>query len=719
MTFNLGFSNSGTVDIQSGTLVLALPGTHTGRFTVASTATLQIGSFFIANPPFEFSTSSSITGAGNVTFNSYTAVVNGTFAITGTTTFRGGNGGVHLSAGYSISNSPLMILAGPVNFNSGRMLFPSTLGLHGSGRLGGPDSMTVTGEVTLSTGVIESHGVIHAGRGFTLVAPGDVTMLSGTLNNAGHAILTGGLRLLSNAVLNNLEGGTIQYFLAGVLGQPGNSGTFNNYGLFKSGGFMGITARCNNYGEMEIQDGILFLSEGGAHSGSFRVGPGATLRFDSGFFGARHTFQESSQITGDGNVGFGTSTDVRGSIAVAGNVSVVAGTNNFLGAFTNGGGIAISGGLATFDTGAPIFANGLTVSGGILDGIDPITVGGLMTLSGGTLSGSGAINANGGLTIGGTTLLLDGRTLHNRGVADWNGGFIFTGGGSVISNAASGIFNVNFDGQTFAGFGGSRRFINAGVLRKSGGSGTAVISDAFYNSGTVESLSGDLAFGNLFTQTSGSTLLNGGNLSASGPLQIMGGVLAGNGSVSATVVNSGRIAPGSSASLLRILGDYTQTSSGHLDLELGNSTPGIGFDQLQVQGTASLAGTLNVSSIGGFHPSIGDTFRVLTFASRTGDFSVFSDSTGSDLHRIYDGNGLTLAASNSSPVLVISHQAGAASATQPSEIVLRWPENTSGYLLQSATNIPSTTWVTIPSTGTNRVVVPTTALQRFFRLIKP
>lgn len=117
---------------------------------------------------------------------------------------------------------------------------------------------------------------------------------------------------------------------------------------------MGVAAPCNNYGEMDIQGGTLFLSEGGTHSGSFRVGVGATLRFDPGFFGAQHTLLEGSQVTGDGNVGFGTSTDVKGSIAVGGAVSIVAGTNNFTGAFTNGGSITISGGLATFNTGEPI-----------------------------------------------------------------------------------------------------------------------------------------------------------------------------------------------------------------------------------------------------------------------------------------------------------------------------------------------------------------------------
>jgi hypothetical protein len=193
---------------------------------------------------------------------SYVAIVNGTFYITGTTTFAVGVE-VTLSTGYSISNSPLMILAGTVNFNSGRMLFPSTLVLQG-GRLAGADSMTVTGEVTLRFGIIQSSGVINAGSGFTIPpspypSDGDVEMFSGTLNNAGLAVLSGELLLGSNSVLNNLQGGTIQCFgTTGALrpSRFGDAGAFNNYGLFlKTGGYFEIYVPCNNYGEMDIQEG--------------------------------------------------------------------------------------------------------------------------------------------------------------------------------------------------------------------------------------------------------------------------------------------------------------------------------------------------------------------------------------------------------------------------------------------------------------------------------
>ena len=36
---------------------------------------------------------------------------------------------------------------------------------------------------------------------------------------------------------------------------------------------------------------------------------------------------------------------------------------------------------------------------------------------------------------------------------------------------------------------------------------------------------------------------------------------------------------------------------------------------------AALDGTIGVSLLGGFHPALGDTFPIMTFASETGDFS--------------------------------------------------------------------------------------------------
>ena len=89
----------------------------------------------------------------------------------------------------------------------------------------------------------------------------------------------------------------------------------------------------------------------------------------------------------------------------------------------------------------------------------------------------------------------------------------------------------------------------------------------------------------------------------SNPLNIQGGALKGSGNITGTV---------------------TIGAAGAVDIELGGTTPGVGasnYDQLNITGSATLAGTLNVSLTGGFTPAIGNTFTIMTFASHTGTFA--------------------------------------------------------------------------------------------------
>ena len=123
-----------------------------------------------------------------------------------------------------------------------------------------------------------------------------------------------------------------------------------------------------------------------------------------------------------------------------------------------------------------------------------------------------------------------------------------------------------------------------------------------------------------FSQTAGVTRLTGGNISPS-PITFAGGRLEGSGAIGADVTSSATVAPGLSAGLLQLdPGAYTQTTAGTLELEIGGVALA-SFDRLTTTGAASLNGTLKVSLIGGFTPSPGDSFEVLTFQSRTGDFA--------------------------------------------------------------------------------------------------
>ena len=109
---------------------------------------------------------------------------------------------------------------------------------------------------------------------------------------------------------------------------------------------------------------------------------------------------------------------------------------------------------------------------------------------------------------------------------------------------------------------------------------------------------------------------------ASGISILSGGTLSGTGTIVGNVSNSGTIFPATNgtAGILTVTGNYVQTSSGNLDVDLGGLTAGSEFDQLTVSGSASIAGTMNVDEINGFAPTSGNSFPVLTAGSTSGKF---------------------------------------------------------------------------------------------------
>jgi hypothetical protein len=106
------------------------------------------------------------------------------------------------------------------------------------------------------------------------------------------------------------------------------------------------------------------------------------------------------------------------------------------------------------------------------------------------------------------------------------------------------------------------------------------------------------------------------------------GVIEGNGTLDASTTsfaNHGTIAPGLSTGIMRIEGDYLQTETGSLSIEIaGTTSSGIDdseFDQLQVAGNAAIGGDLAVMVLPGFFPKPEDVFPVLTAQNIVGTFS--------------------------------------------------------------------------------------------------
>ena len=70
------------------------------------------------------------------------------------------------------------------------------------------------------------------------------------------------------------------------------------------------------------------------------------------------------------------------------------------------------------------------------------------------------------------------------------------------------------------------------------------------------------------------------------------------------------------------MGNFTQSVTGALNIELAGGTPGTGFDQVNVSGVSKLDGTLNVMQLGGYFPTVGAIFSFINSdGGTTGGFS--------------------------------------------------------------------------------------------------
>jgi uncharacterized protein YbbK (DUF523 family) len=346
-------------------------------------------------------------------------------------------------------------------------------------------------------------------------------------------------------------------------------------------------------------------------------------------------------------------------------------------AFTNNStatNVTINGGVLTANPVLTISGN-LTMSSGTLNGTGGVTVNGAMNWTGGTIGGNGGITtvaASGTLTISGSTdKVLTAQVLANMASATWTGtGNINSGQGATFQN--NGTFDTQNNGSFNNSLGGvPPAFNNAGTFTKSAGGGTTTFSGQFANNnGMVNANNGTLQFNAGYIQLGTSTLtLNGGNLGASGatlpllPFDIQGGTLKGNGTLTGDVSNAGTFAPGLSPGTLTITGNYTQTSAGTLSIELGGTASGQ-FDVLAISGTATLGGTLNVISFGGFTPPAGSSYQVATYASHTGDFTTKNVTVNSVvLTEATNATNVTLTAPAGTPASITATSGTPQSAT--------------------------------------------------------
>lgn len=212
-----------------------------------------------------------------------------------------------------------------------------------------------------------------------------------------------------------------------------------------------------------------------------------------------------------------------------------------------------------------------------------------------------------------------------RGAGAGNSGLVDLSGGNRILNVGNGSAAVDLSVEV--------PIVNGG-LNKAGAGTMRLTSANTYSGGT--------------TVSAGTLLVNNtaGSGTGTGSVTVNSGTLGGTGSISGSVIvnSGGRVAPGASAGILDIGGGVTFNAGSFFDVELGGLTAGTQYDVLDVAGTATLGGTLNVSLLPGFTPTMGDSFTVLSASNVTGTFSeiVGPNVGGSPWKATYTSNSVLL-----------------------------------------------------------------------------
>jgi autotransporter-associated beta strand protein len=732
-TIEVPFDNTGTVEVQSGTLNLTGGGINAGAINVFANAVLSLGGGFFLAP------GGSISGSGQLQVSTSTADVafGGTVNVGGSNIFMGGV--ANLTGNYVCSNVALVIDAGVANFNSSNVISPSSLTIGGYGSLGGSNPIVVSGPVTWNSGFTVSGSNSLIANGGLTIGPGSVTLEGRTLVNMAEGLWTNNattpnsaISLIDGAILSNAPGATFDCVGDGTIeaSTATGGGFVANAGIFETIGTPAtqvIQAPFSNTAVVEVQSGTLSFGEGGCSISptnslaEMAVFSNATIDFHGGTF----LLDSSSIIDGPGNLSVsGGTASLAGEVDALGTHSFTGGTAEITGFYNcEGNALVISGGTANFNGSGVIAPSSLTMGiYGTLSGSNSVTVDGPMTWgTASTISGTNTVTANGGLAIG-PGVGLNGRTLINAASCVWSNrstaGSLSLEGGAVISNAPGATFDCIGNGVINLGF-GSGLFGNGGLFRVSGGGAETSIEVPFNNNGTVEVDSGTFSLSAPFTQAAGLTFLNGGNIANSSPLQILGGELTGGGVISGSATNAGLLHPGGPLGQTTVDGSYTQTAAGTLDILLAGPGQPTGFNSLIVSNSASLAGTLSVSVTNGFEPPEGTRFQILSCASCSGVFNALNIPLGLSVN--YSNNGVFLVVTG--PVILPTTLQAPGILGGNLSFNFQTASNQS-YTIQQNSNLDTTNWFFVTNfTGNGSAfqfeTPVTSAPQNFFRVRQP
>jgi len=652
-------ASASRINADAGTLTLNSATAISGPFglTLGGAGNITVDSGIASSV-----TSLTKDGAGKVTLNGAnaftgaTTISTGTLALGSSATLASTNVSVSsgatldltaLASGFSVVSGGTFSGAGTVTTASGQSLTV------GSGATIVPGTSSTSANLTLSGLTFASGGTYAFTIGNVVGTPGtnwdllsvlsnfDITATSGSKFNITIGGNSGNPTGFSNTSsyswdILTLSSGSITGFSADKFAFTNNlAGSNGTFSLSSSG-----TSLTLNYAAGTVLP-VLWSSAGGSAWLTAGNWTGSTLPTgtDVAQFGANPTPGTSVGINMGNATNNGTNNEAVGAIEVTSARSLaltindssgsVAGILTLNGATVNSVANVVlrnnSGSLLTITNGASTATLGVALANTtnnvvLIDGAGGITINSIisganknLTLSG---SGSGILTLAGANTYTGTTTIASG-TLQlgnasglgastnglviNAGKLDLAGNSVTVGtlsgsSSGLITSAAAATFTANVASGT-SSFAGS---ITGSTAFTKSGAGTQV-------------LSGNSSYTGATSVTAGTLIINGSNSASA--VTVSGGVLGGSGTVGAlTVQTGGTLAPGNSPGIINT-GDFSLNSGAVLAMELtgSNATPvaGTNYDQVNVNGTVSLGGTLSLTLLGGYTHVLNSLFFII------------------------------------------------------------------------------------------------------------
>jgi autotransporter-associated beta strand protein len=265
-------------------------------------------------------------------------------------------------------------------------------------------------------------------------------------------------------------------------------------------------------------------------------------------------------------------------------------------------------GTILFDGPAPEFLGGDVFGTGklVVNMTGDFIVSGNQTYSGETLIMSGIFEANSATALSPNSAFTVNSTLDLGGFDGTIGSL--SGSGTVLNNGAKiSTLSVGKDNT-------STTF--SGILAN----GTSVLQLTKIGTGTL-TLTGANTYTGTTTIDAGSLIVDG---SIASPQTVVNaaGLIGGHGTIGGSLVNNGIVGQGTSPGTLTVTGDYTQGAGASLRIGVAGLAPGQ-HDLLAVNGHATVGGTLQFISLGGFNIQPGNQITFLT--AKNGVSGTFSN----------------------------------------------------------------------------------------------